>query len=92
MARSPMQCVEFVAMRAKAKPNTSLQRPSAAVELKRCATRSKDMTMKDCEVVNAFVEHLRVHGYPDLKVDRRPDKENRDSSDIDVWLMKVSTL
>ena len=40
--------------------------------------------MKDCEVVDAFVSHLRDNGHPGLQVDRVPDKENRASSDIDA--------
>ena len=40
--------------------------------------------MKDYEVVAKFVEHLREHGYPKLKICRHPDKENRVSSDIDA--------
>lgn len=40
--------------------------------------------MNDRDVVDAFVAHLASNGYPGLKVDRRPDEENRDSSDIDA--------
>ena len=40
--------------------------------------------MKDCEVVDAFISHLRNHGHPGLQVDRRPDEENRESPDIDA--------
>lgn len=40
--------------------------------------------MNDRDVVDAFVAHLAANGYPGLKVDRRPDDENRDSSDIDA--------
>ena len=40
--------------------------------------------MKDSEVVDAFVSHLRELGYPSLTVEWRPDEENRDSSDIDA--------
>ena len=40
--------------------------------------------MKDSDVINEFVAYLSTHGHPDLKVDRRPDEENRDSSDIDA--------
>ena len=40
--------------------------------------------MKDSEVVDAFVSHLRELGYPNLTVEWRPDEENRDSSDIDA--------
>lgn len=35
-------------------------------------------------VVNAFVEHLKKHGYPLLKIDRIPEKENRNSDEIDA--------
>ena len=40
--------------------------------------------MEDHEVIDAFIEHLQAHGFPNLRVDQRPDKENRDSSDIDA--------
>ena len=40
--------------------------------------------MKDRDVIDSFVEHLRKHGHPDLEIDRRPDEENRDSPDIDA--------
>jgi len=40
--------------------------------------------MKDEEVVNLFVIHLADHGYPGLKVDRRPDKVERNRCDIDA--------
>lgn len=40
--------------------------------------------MNDQDVINAFVAYLRKVGFPDLKVDRRPDKENRKTSDIDA--------
>lgn len=40
--------------------------------------------MDDKEVINAFIEYLRNNAYPDLKVDRWPDEENRNSSDIDA--------
>lgn len=40
--------------------------------------------MNDQDVTNAFVAHLRKNGFPDLKVDRCPDKENRNTSDIDA--------
>ena len=40
--------------------------------------------MKDSDVVDAFVAYLRDHGHPGLAVERRPDEENRDSSDIDA--------
>jgi hypothetical protein len=40
--------------------------------------------MKDCEVINAFVVYLCKNGHFGLKVDRWPDKENRDSEDIDA--------
>lgn len=40
--------------------------------------------MNDREVVEAFVSHLGSRGYPGLKVDRRPDEENRGSPDIDA--------
>ena len=40
--------------------------------------------LKDSYVIDRFVAYLRKNGYPNIKVDRRPDKENRDSSDIDA--------
>ena len=40
--------------------------------------------MKDREVVDAFVSHLRNHGHPGIRVERRPDEENRESPDIDA--------
>jgi hypothetical protein len=40
--------------------------------------------MNDRDVVEAFVSHLASHGHPGLKVDRRPDEENRGSPDIDA--------
>ena len=40
--------------------------------------------MNDQEVINAFITYLRKVGYPALKVDRWPDKENRKTSDIDA--------
>ena len=40
--------------------------------------------MTDSDVIDEFVTHLRKNGHPDLKVDRRPDNENRDSPDIDA--------
>ena len=40
--------------------------------------------MNDQDVINAFVSYLRETGFPGLKVDRWPDKENRNTSDIDA--------
>ena len=40
--------------------------------------------MKDYEVIDAFIEYLREHGHPELRIDCYPDKENRDSPDIDA--------
>ena len=40
--------------------------------------------MEDRTVIDEFVRHLQEHGYPDLKVDQRPDMENRNSPDIDA--------
>lgn len=40
--------------------------------------------MKDRDVIDAFVSFLCACGHPGLKVDRRPDEENRDSADIDA--------
>src|SRR5574341_1664078 len=46
------------------------------------STMSKSLDDKD--VIKAFVSYLRRSGYPTLKIDRWPDEENRDSSDIDA--------
>ena len=40
--------------------------------------------MKDYDVIDAFIEYLRKHGYPELTVTSYPDKENRSSPDIDA--------
>lgn len=40
--------------------------------------------MHDRDIVDALIAHLRDHGDPALQLDRRPDDENRDSSDIDA--------
>jgi hypothetical protein len=40
--------------------------------------------MNDRDVIDAFVAYLREHGHPGLQVERRPDEENRSSSDIDA--------
>ena len=40
--------------------------------------------MTDYDVINVFVEHLRINGHPGLHVDRWPDKGNLNSSDIDA--------
>ncbi|MCX5889105.1 MAG: hypothetical protein NTY36_06585 [Deltaproteobacteria bacterium] len=40
--------------------------------------------MKDDEIIESFVTYLRDNGYPNLRIDRRPDKENRQSKDIDA--------
>jgi hypothetical protein len=40
--------------------------------------------MNDTDVINAFVAYLRRHGHVGLQVDRWPDKENRNSADIDA--------
>jgi hypothetical protein len=42
------------------------------------------MPMNDRDVINAFVDYLREKGHPGLQVDRRPDKDNRDATDIDA--------
>jgi len=41
-------------------------------------------TVHDRDVIDAFIAHLRDRGHLALQVDRRPDDENRDSSDIDA--------
>jgi hypothetical protein len=40
--------------------------------------------MKDRDVIDAFVVHLRENGHPGLRVDQRPGDENRNSPDIDA--------
>jgi len=40
--------------------------------------------MKDFQVIEAFVAYLRENGHPDLYIDRRPDKDNPHSKDIDA--------
>lgn len=40
--------------------------------------------MGDQDIINAFVIYLRTAGFPDLEVDRWPDKENRTTPDIDA--------
>ncbi len=40
--------------------------------------------MKDSEVIEAFVAFLRERGRPGLRIDSWPDKENRNSSEIDA--------
>jgi predicted nucleotidyltransferase len=40
--------------------------------------------MNDSDVIDAFVAYLRENGYPEIRVDRRPDEENRESADIDA--------
>lgn len=40
--------------------------------------------MNDQDVINAFVAYLQKVGFPGLKVERWPDKENRKTSDIDA--------
>ena len=40
--------------------------------------------MNGQDVISAFVAYLRKAGFPDLKVDQWPDKENRKTSDIDA--------
>ena len=40
--------------------------------------------MTDREVIEAFIAHLRDHGFPGLKVDRWPEDENRSSKEIDT--------
>jgi hypothetical protein len=42
------------------------------------------MPVNDCEVINAFVTFIKKTCRPDLQVDKWPDKENRNSSDIDA--------
>ena len=38
----------------------------------------------DKNTITKFVNHLRKNGYPDLKIDRWPDRENRTTPEIDA--------
>ena len=40
--------------------------------------------MKDSEVIDEFVAYLVKNGHPGLKIERRPEVENRESADIDA--------
>jgi hypothetical protein len=40
--------------------------------------------MKDREVIKAFVEYLRNNGYPDIRIERWPEDEIRNSQEIDA--------
>ena len=40
--------------------------------------------MKDYDIIDTFIEHLRKNHYPEITVTRYPDKENRSTSDIDA--------
>lgn len=41
--------------------------------------------MNESDLIDAFVTHLGIQeGYPRLRVERRPDEENRNSPDIDA--------
>jgi hypothetical protein len=40
--------------------------------------------MEDHEVVEAFIAYLGDNGYPGLRIDRRPEEENRKSKDIEA--------
>ena len=40
--------------------------------------------MKDTDVIDEFVAYLEKNGHPGLKVERRPEIENRESADIDA--------
>jgi len=40
--------------------------------------------LNDKAIVDAFISYLRQKGYPNLKVERRPEEENRNSSDIEA--------
>lgn len=41
-------------------------------------------TVGDEAVVSAFVEYLKQHGYPNLKIDRFPEREKPNSEDIET--------
>ena len=36
------------------------------------------------EVIDLFIKHLPQHGFPGIKLDYRPDEQNRNSKDIDA--------
>jgi hypothetical protein len=40
--------------------------------------------MDEHDVIKAFIAYLRKSGFPDLTMDRRPDKEDRRTSEIDA--------
>ena len=40
--------------------------------------------MKDRDVITAFIDHLRNHGHPSLKVERWPEDQNRRTKEIDA--------
>ena len=40
--------------------------------------------MKDSDVIDEFVVYLKKNGYPNLKVNQRPDNKNRNFTDIDA--------
>ncbi len=40
--------------------------------------------MEDRKVIESFVAHLQGSGHPGLKIDRWPDRENRNSPEIDA--------
>jgi len=40
--------------------------------------------MYDRDVIKAFVNHLRVNGYPSIEIDRWPEDENRKRPEIDA--------
>ena len=46
--------------------------------------------MKDCAVVEAFVAHLAANGYPGLRVDKWPERENRRSPQIEAIAEKFA--
>ena len=46
--------------------------------------QAKQNLLQDYDVIDAFIEYLRKHGYPELTVTSYPDKENRSSPDIDA--------
>ena len=41
-------------------------------------------SLSDREIVAAFVDYLKVKGHPDLKIDRYPEDEDRNSKEIDA--------
>lgn len=46
--------------------------------------QARQNLLQDYDVIDAFIEYLRGHGYPELTAPSYPDKENRSTCDIDA--------